>query len=63
MKFGIRNISIVMRDGMDETKGRLARDAPANAATADIVAQLAASAGARCTCRHSWIDGAESASV
>ncbi|WP_367620030.1 hypothetical protein [Burkholderia sp. AU45388] len=63
VKFGIRNISIVMRDGMDKTKGHRARGTPANAGTTNGVAQRAASAGARCTCGHSWIDGAESASV
>ncbi len=40
-----------------------ARGTPANAGAMDISAQRATSAGARCACRHSWTDDAESASV
>lgn len=60
----MRNISIVMRNGTDETKERqVARGTPANTGAADIIAQRAASATARPAHPHSWMDGAESASA
>ncbi|MDW9242893.1 hypothetical protein C7S13_0253 [Burkholderia cepacia] len=60
---GILNVSIVMRDGMDETNGRRARAHWRMRVARDRRRKTGGPKGARLACGHSWTDGADSASA